>query len=245
MKEKRDMNLFLAEVAKSYTDISKLKKKLISLETIELSTDECIFLMDLSSSKITFHKGFDNLLGFSDDEVTLDYYLEQFHPEDKALVNKVGKFSILHSINNPENSENNVLHISFRIRKKNETFIKVLCQSSIYEVTREGVMISSLVKVRDISFLDDSDIVQWKFEAANLNLELFRNQIYNDNNQLFTPREIEIIQAITKNHSNSFISEELKISKHTVATHRKNIMRKSNCHDAIELVLFCKKNGII
>ena len=55
----------------------------------------------------------------------------------------------------------------------------------------------------------------------------------------------EVIAKIFEGISNHEIAVKLNISRHTVATHRKNILFKSNCSDSQQLLLFCKKNGII
>jgi len=61
----------------------------------------------------------------------------------------------------------------------------------------------------------------------------------------FTKREIEIINLITKGLSSKDIGKKLSISHHTVDTHRRKILEKSECHNAVELTLFAAKNHLI
>lgn len=51
-----------------------------------------------------------------------------------------------------------------------------------------------------------------------------------------TGREMEILQLIEKNYSNLQIATALSITVRTVETHRKNIYRKTNCHNVLSLV---------
>lgn len=53
---------------------------------------------------------------------------------------------------------------------------------------------------------------------------------------IFTKREVEIITYIAKGYSALKISNTLNISEETVRTHRKNIIRKSDCRNSSELV---------
>ena len=53
---------------------------------------------------------------------------------------------------------------------------------------------------------------------------------------LLTTREIEILQLIEKDCSNRQISATLSITIRTVETHRKNIYKKTNCHNVLSLV---------
>jgi len=61
----------------------------------------------------------------------------------------------------------------------------------------------------------------------------------------FTKREIEIINLITKGLSSKDIGGRLSISHHTVDTHRRKILEKSECHNAVELTLFASRNHLI
>ena len=69
---------------------------------------------------------------------------------------------------------------------------------------------------------------------------------YNSKSQnKFTKREIEIINLITKGLSSKDIGKKLSISHHTVDTHRRKILEKSECRNAVELTLFAAKNHLI
>ncbi|MGI9580877.1 response regulator transcription factor [Chryseobacterium sp. RRHN12] len=53
---------------------------------------------------------------------------------------------------------------------------------------------------------------------------------------IFTRREVEINNCIAKRYSTGKISDLLSISEETVRTHRKNILRKSDCKNSSELI---------
>ena len=57
-----------------------------------------------------------------------------------------------------------------------------------------------------------------------------------------TPREKEIILELIEGFSVPQISEKLFISSYTVETHKKNIYRKLNIHNSIDLVKFVNEN---
>jgi len=61
----------------------------------------------------------------------------------------------------------------------------------------------------------------------------------------FTNREIEVIKEIEKGGSNRDIGRRLCLSHHTIATHRKNIFRKSNCNSVLELMVYCRRLDIL
>jgi two-component system response regulator NreC len=60
-----------------------------------------------------------------------------------------------------------------------------------------------------------------------------------------TPREQEILVALADGESIEEIAAKLYISKHTVARHRENLMRKLELHSRSELVKYAIRKGLI
>mgnify|MGYP006273738545 CR=1 FL=1 len=58
-------------------------------------------------------------------------------------------------------------------------------------------------------------------------------------------REIEVIRLIAQGLTSGEIAERLYISEHTVKTHRKNILRKTELKNTSQLVQFAIKNKIV
>ncbi|OGO27671.1 MAG: DNA-binding response regulator [Chloroflexi bacterium RBG_16_54_11] len=60
-----------------------------------------------------------------------------------------------------------------------------------------------------------------------------------------TTREQEVLSLLAEGLSNDEIGESLRISKHTVARHRENLMRKLKLHSRSELVKYAIRKGLI
>jgi two-component system, NarL family, response regulator NreC len=60
-----------------------------------------------------------------------------------------------------------------------------------------------------------------------------------------TPREQEVLSMLAEGQSNEAIADRLAISRHTVARHRENLMRKLNLHSRGELVKYAIRKGLI
>lgn len=60
-----------------------------------------------------------------------------------------------------------------------------------------------------------------------------------------TDREIDIIRCIAEGLSNKLIADKLKLSTHTVNTHRKNIMSKLGVNNTAGIVMFAVKNQLL
>ncbi len=60
-----------------------------------------------------------------------------------------------------------------------------------------------------------------------------------------TKREEEIVRLTAGGMSAGQVAEKLFLSKHTVYTHRKNIMKKLGAHSVSEVILYAVNNGIV
>lgn len=57
-------------------------------------------------------------------------------------------------------------------------------------------------------------------------------------------REKEIVASLAEGLSSKLIADRLGLSKHTVDTHRRNLIRKAGAKNTLELAAYYVKNGI-
>lgn len=217
---------------------------LASLETIPLNNLECYYLFDFTKNSILHHKGFDTAFGYKEKQFDMDFIFDKYHSEDAPLIQSIIKELInqLVDITIPEFS--NILNISYRFKRSDGTYARVLSNTIVYQTDESDRILSVLVKYADISFIHESDAVEWKVDSTYMDEDKIQYGVYGEGMTIFTPRELEIISRVFEGESNHEIAAKLVISRHTVATHRKNILFKSNCSDMHQLQLFCKRNGI-
>ncbi len=63
--------------------------------------------------------------------------------------------------------------------------------------------------------------------------------------ELLTSREREVVQLLAEEKSNKEIAATLRLSVHTVETHRNNIMRKLGTHSLTGLIRYALRNKIV
>jgi len=61
----------------------------------------------------------------------------------------------------------------------------------------------------------------------------------------FNRREYKVISLIAKGHNSKEIGKILNISSHTVDTYRRQILEKTECKNAAELIMYAAKNNLI
>lgn len=67
----------------------------------------------------------------------------------------------------------------------------------------------------------------------------------NNDENLLSERELEILLHICKGESNNEIADALFISKRTVDKHRSNILAKTGCKNTANLVMYAIKNELV
>lgn len=66
-----------------------------------------------------------------------------------------------------------------------------------------------------------------------------------DDDELLSKREVEILRYISDGLNSRLIADKLSLSQHTVNTHRRNMLRKTNCLNTAELLKFARSVNII
>lgn len=185
------------------------------------------------------------MLGYNEEEFTRELITSYFHPDDYEIVSRFIKGGTNYCTGTPDLSRDFVMNLSFRIRKKNGEYIKILRQSAIFEFSSDNRMISNYTMLSDISFLDTGNKVEWLIRAKKEVREEIEKYLHEALSNFFTDREMDVLKHLEDGTSSLQIANTLFISKNTVDTHRRNMLGKANCTNTIELISFARKNGIL
>jgi len=69
--------------------------------------------------------------------------------------------------------------------------------------------------------------------------------MYNNNSPSLTDREIEILEHLSQGHTLAIIAEQLHLSLETIRSHKKNIYRKLDINNGIQLGMWIEKHLIV
>ena len=243
--DESDFSKFVNRISNAQAFISLDLKQVKNFSKESFNSNECVYVLDFNKNEITYQNGFQNLLGYNNNQISIDFLAKKIHHDDSEIVKRIKITSIAFCLKNPDKKLNYLLSLTYRIKKSDDTFIDILSQSSVYDQDKSGKLLSVLIRLTDITFMNKEAIVYWEFETNNLDKNAFKKEIYKEYQNFFTDRELEVIVQIVDGFTNRLIGEKLNISEHTVATHRKTILKKSKCHNTNELTLFCGKNGIV
>lgn len=93
-----------------------------------------------------------------------------------------------------------------------------------------------------INLFDAPTLICYK---VNEILNSFLSDQQKDTDTELTKREIEVLQLITKGHSNKEIADQLFVSTHTIISHRKNISEKTGIKSASGMTMYAILKKII
>jgi DNA-binding CsgD family transcriptional regulator len=188
------------------------------------------------------------VLGYESTEINAMFFLEQIHPDDKPYFlnfeNKLTEFFNLLSL---EKRGNYKYQHDYRIKTKENKYIRLLHQIVPIEYD-ETSFYRSLVLHTDITHIKPTGIPSFSIigmgnEPSYYNIQDTLN--ITELKIILTKKEREILKLIVQKKSSREIAEVLYISVHTVNTHRKNILKKTNATTLLELIGKVIKEGWI
>jgi len=234
---------FLAQQGKKLSKKQVLQKAFDTLNLFPLSKTQCIYVQNYKQKRITYCKGTLEFLGYTPEEFTTELIHTYIHPDDIDVVHRLIKAAVAYATSKSVLDFGHIF-IAFRLIKKDGTYTKVLRQSNIFETDKNGRFISNVSLLTDISFMNTSECVEWQFKAKDLDEQEFKKFVQQQYFDFFSTRELQIIVGLKNGLKSEEISKELNISRNTVDTHRRNILKKSKCKSTMQLINFCKQHGI-
>jgi DNA-binding CsgD family transcriptional regulator len=186
---------------------------------------------------------------FDPDTISFNDVLGAIYPDDIAFVVKAEAFLTKFFLENVDRHKLLSYKISYshRARFKGGEYALINHQALMLTMDDSGGYGKSLNIHTRIDHLSNHNT--YKISLIGLNGEpSFMNLSLDDDTKeimQFSKREIDIIKLIGNGLSSTEIAEKLFISEATVKEHRKNILRKTNCKNTVQLIKNCVLQGII
>ena len=149
------------------------------------------------------------------------------------------------NIINKEHPEINVLILSMFI---NKYFIfktiKAGAKGFLTQDVNRRELIEAIYTLRNGYDFYDKSISGFIIRDYLRKIQL-ENQFSQQQQNILSKREIEVLKLYCEGYSNKEIADKLFISIRTVETHKNHIMRKINLKTTVDLIKFAIKNNII
>jgi DNA-binding CsgD family transcriptional regulator len=141
------------------------------------------------------------------------------------------------------------ISFTYRLKRRDGLYTILLQQNSFLKTDAQGNPLLSFGIVTDISSFKKDSKISHHIELPDMQgvyHPVLTNYHFPDEQQsLLTKREAEILRWIIEGLSSHEIANKLHLSTHTIRTHRKNLMEKSNAKNAAELIKYAIQSGVI
>lgn len=186
-------------------------------------------------------------LGYHPSEVDVPFLLSNIHPDDQPwflnFENKVTEFfSTLTQYQIP----NYKVRYDYRIRKKNGEYIRILKQVVTIQFDKSNRLLRTFGVHTDISHIKQDGLPVLSFIGLNGEPSFIGvnvNKVFSSASIQLTRREKEVLSLLIEGKKSEEISRQLFISKLTVNTHRRNLLKKTNTPNTIKLISVAIKKG--
>jgi DNA-binding CsgD family transcriptional regulator len=213
------------------------------------------FIIDFSNMKINYMSPtIEEIHGLDSAIAVFQDILDEIHPDDMSFVARAEAAAWDMMFNRIDRAVNKKYKISycFRLKTRDGSYQLFHHQAIILTTDEEGNMCKSLNIHTNINHLTTQNnfkvsAIGMLGEPSYMDIPLTSGEatFLPSTQLLFTKRETELIQLMAEGLTSIEISEKLVISIHTVNTHRKNIMKKSDCKTVSQLIIKCITEGVI
>lgn len=221
----------------------QLQKKM--LDIFHVGSYYC-FTMNVRKSEIeSMSPEVEKVLGYPAGQMNLAFLGELIHPDDLPhyLNFEAAITNFFNGMSGKRLFKYKVQH-DFRLRKADGGYVHILNQFVIIEHNAENVR--TFVINTDISHLkkDPKPVLSFigmEGEPSYYNVNV--QNIFKPTKPFFTNREKDILRALAKGMNSIEISKAFYISKHTVDSHRKNMLKKTEAKSTSEILGIAYNNG--
>ena len=212
--------------------------------------ESCYLIFDFQRAIFDFvSEDVTTLLGYDSHLFTADQFMQNIHPEDRAWFlncqETAGAF-LLGQL--PENQMKYKIRIDYRMRKQTGEYVRVMHQAVVIQNDNDGKILRCLIVLTDITHLkkEGKPVMSYiGIDGEPSYLDVAIKSAFREENKFLSRREKEILYLIAECKQTKEIAELLHISKHTVDSHRKNLLRKTGSAGTVELINKTIRDGLI
>ncbi|WP_262249653.1 LuxR C-terminal-related transcriptional regulator [Parapedobacter soli] len=207
-----------------------------------------VYIFNCSSVEMEFvHENVTQVLGYQPVDVTPEIILKNIHPEDLPyFINFEDTVGVFFNQLPKDKIFKYKVSYDYRLKNANGEYTQILQQVTTIQTSEEQGILRTLGVHTDISHIKMGGTPKLSFigldgEPSYHNVN--SSVVFLPSKPLLTKREMEILKLIVEGQSSDAIAVNLFISRHTVDTHRRNILAKTETKSLAELITKAIKEG--
>jgi len=215
------------------------------LDSIILLPSQAMYVLNWKNMNLPYKRGTKKLTGYEDYEFTMNLISGYIHPEDAERYVHLVKITNQYAREHKPYPFDLEAQIDYRIRKKDGSYIKVLRQSMIFEQCADRLPKSAINILTDITKVKTDNSVNLSLFSMTQGSILLEDKARQHDFDKFTQRETEILRLLKQGKNSEQIAATMFISRHTVDTHRRNMLSKADCKNVTEMVHKASRVGMV
>jgi len=127
---------------------------------------------------------------------------------------------------------------NFRIRTSDNTWLNILSQSFVTELTPEGRPLMEYINYTDITHCHTNEVIRLaihRISDSGAYIHCYE-YVFPDIDSILSQRENQIVNLAAQGYTSKAIASKLNLSIETVKNHRKNILVKTGAANITEVV---------
>jgi DNA-binding CsgD family transcriptional regulator len=225
----------------------ELKKRFLDFFQVG---DSYYYILDVQHDKfVHMSDTVSRVLGYPKEQISISFLMSIVHPDDR--------FSFLNHSNTAidffkklpkEKITKYKFNKDFRILHARGEYIRILQQVLILSYDNDNNALRVFGVHTDISHLkaDNTPVMSFiGLDGEPSYINVAAKEVYKPSKEIFTKREKEVVRHLLAGKQTAAIAEAMFISKHTVNTHRKNILAKTKTKTTIEMTIKVISQGLI
>jgi len=180
-------------------------------------------------------EGVEHMLGCPRDEFSFEWLYARVHPDDAQLVAEATALSAKFADKYQDEIMGHVFTVDYRVQHRDGHWVRVLRQNFPIRAGDDGKLLLVGSIYTDITRHKLTTDV--RFHLSHPAFTEWITQEVRPHAATLSAREQMVLTLVLRGHTTTQIAEELSLSVHTVATHRRNINGKMNNRDLSYLLL--------
>jgi len=232
------------------------KEKWTSLVPLfeQISAQHAVFVMvwNVITSRIIYVVDKKNVIGHDPAKYLAENWVEftftNIHPKFTSAIvlmqQKGTKYFLEEYTGKPENF---IINFDFLYKRSTGEYFHFLQQTVCIEQDSEGNPFLILSYVHDITYLKKDGTANLVFTTTDemkwWNFNFDKNCL--ETVQPLSKQEKKILSLLAEGKSSKEIANELSLSSHTIDTHRRHLLDKTNCIDTTGMITYARLVGLI
>ena len=212
--------------------------------------DYCYLIFCPAKMSVEFcSESVEKVFGYPPELFSLEKFMDMIHPEDMPnFINFEATVTQFWLALPPDKVFKYKSRYDLRVKLPDDSIKRLLQQVVVIQSDEEGAVLRTFVTYTDITHLKQNDkmvlsIMGLDGEPSYINIQPVEQ--LKPYRPVLSKREIHILRLMVTEHHTRAIAEKLNISPHTVATHRKNIFRKTKTNSVLQLIKLGLEKGWI